>query len=139
MQSLYPNSVPKPQKQKPPRKVRASADARGERYDILHPWGSNFASKAKLPLLSLEESRETFLARKVSRAAFLWYLSFAEAKESTRKIPHKRINPTSPPQHPQKSTFSHIISKYSIPSLTSAKKYDRIYCKIFFVQMKRGV
>jgi hypothetical protein len=32
----------------------------------------------------LEESRETFLARKVSRAAFLWYLSFAEAKESTQ-------------------------------------------------------
>ena len=30
-QSLYPNSVPKPQKQKPPRKVRACADARGER------------------------------------------------------------------------------------------------------------
>ena len=30
-QSPYPNSVPKPQKQKPPRKVRACADARGER------------------------------------------------------------------------------------------------------------
>ena len=83
-QTLYPYSVPKPQKQKPPRKVRACADARGERSKISNRWEAFAPQKRECPSLSLEESRETFLARKVSRAAFLWYLSFAEAKESTQ-------------------------------------------------------
>ena len=47
--------------------------------------GMHFRIESENAPPSLEESRETFLARKVSRAAFLWYLSFAEAKESTPK------------------------------------------------------
>ena len=79
------------------------------RQDAARPLGGGFkytemglrfrALKARKPLPSLEESRETFRARKVSRAAFLWYLSFAEAKESTPKHNQFHQNNISIPQN----------------------------------------
>ena len=72
-----------------PRESEARRSPR--RQDAARPLGGGFkctemglrfrASKARKPLPSLEESRETFRARKVSRAAFFSYFSLQKQRK----------------------------------------------------------